>query len=146
MEKMPMKKMLLRRRFEVTMRGLRIGSQYCPGLVQGRALCELISTLQPFATVWFSAQIINELSTQRRIKTIVLYAACVVCLQSAWAVLRGILNRVCSEKESQMWSHFGKIFADKQMSMDYADLENAEIRHQKQKAEERDKLYRKSKM
>ena len=71
--------MSLRRRFEVTVRGFRILRQYCPGLAQGRALCELVSTLQPFAAV--SAQIINELSALCRMKTIVLYAACVVCLQ-----------------------------------------------------------------
>ncbi len=136
MEQMPMKKMSLRRRFEVTVRGFRILRQYCPGLAQGRALCELVSTLQPFAAVWFSAQIINELSALCRMKTIVLYAACVVCLQFVCAVLRGILDSVCSEKEAQMWCYFGKIFADKQMSMDYADLENAELRYQKQQAEE----------
>lgn len=136
MEQMPMKKMSLRRRFEVTVRGFRILRQYCPGLAQGRALCELVSTLQPFAAVWFSAQIINELSALCRMKTIVLYAACVVCLQFVCAVLRGILDSVCSEKEAQMWCYFGKIFADKQMSMDYADLENAALRYQKQQAEE----------
>ena len=102
MEQMPMKKMSLRRRFEVTVRGFRILRQYCPGLAQGRALCELVSTLQPFAAVWFSAQIINELSALRRVKTIVLYAACVVCLQFVCAVLRGILDSVCSEKEAQL--------------------------------------------
>lgn len=128
--------MSLRRRFEVTMRGFRILRQYCPGLVQGRALCELINTLQPFTAIWFSAQILNELSKQRRIKMIVLYVACVVCIHFACVVLCGVLSRVCSEKESQMWSWFGKIFADKQMSMDYVDLENAGIRHQKQQAQE----------
>ncbi len=128
--------MPLRSRFKVTMRGFRILSEYCPGLAQGRALCELAGTLQPFVAVWFSAQIINELSAERRLKKIALYAVCVVCFHFVCAVLRGMLNRVCSEKESQMWSWFGKVFADKQMSMDYADLENAQIRHQKQLAEE----------
>lgn len=129
-------KMSLRSRFEVTVRGFGLLRQYCPNLAQDKALCELVSALQPFISVWFTAQIINELSVQRRIRTIVLWAVCVVCFNFACAVLRGILNRVCSEKDSQMWSWFGKIFSDKQMSLDYADLENAGIRHQKQQIEE----------
>ena len=35
-----------------------------------------------------------------------------------------------------MWSFFGKIFADKQMSMDYVDLESAEIQYRRKLAEE----------
>ncbi len=59
-----MKKMSLRKRFKVTTRGFGILKQYCPGLVQGKFLYEFINSLQPFVSVWFSAQIINEISVK----------------------------------------------------------------------------------
>ena len=47
------------------MRGFGILKRYCPGLAQGKALYELINSIQPFISVWFSARIINEICTQR---------------------------------------------------------------------------------
>lgn len=131
-----MNKMSIRKRFAVTVRGFGILKKYCPGLVQGKALYELINSLQPFVTVWISARIINELSAQQRIKNIVGYVVNIVLINFVCAVLKNSINRVCNEKETQMWNWFGKIFSDKQMSLDFEDLENAKIQHQKQEVEE----------
>lgn len=118
------------------MRGFGILKQYCPGLAQGKALYEFINSVQPFLSVWFSAQIINEIATHRRIKTIIIYVAGVVLANFICAVIKSMLHRICNEKESQMWRWFGKIFSDKQMSLDFADLENAKIQQKRQEAEE----------
>lgn len=131
-----MKKMSIARRISVTMRGFSILKQYCPGLAQGKAVYELIHSVQPFISVWFTAQIINEISSKRRIKTVILYVFSVVLLHFICTILKSIINQVCNEKESQMWSWFGKIFSDKQMSLDFVDLENAAIQHRRQEAEE----------
>lgn len=131
-----MNKMSIRKRFAVTVRGFGILKKYCPGLVQGKALYELINSLQPFVTVWISARIINELSAQQRIKNIVGYVVGIVLINFVCAILKNSINRVCNEKETQMWNWFGKIFSDKQMSLDFEDLENAKIQHQKQEVEE----------
>lgn len=131
-----MKRMSIQKRISVTMRGFAILKQYCPGLAQGKALYELINSVWPFISVWFTAQIINEISAQRRIKTVLVYVLGVVLINFICAVLKSMIDRVCHEKESQMWSWFGKIFSDKQMSLDFVDLENAAIQHQRQEAEE----------
>lgn len=131
-----MKRMSIQKRISVTMRGFAILKQYCPGLAQGKALYELINSIQPFISIWFTAQIINEISAQRRIKTVFIYVLSVVTTNFICAVLKSIMNRICNEKESQMWSWFGKIFSDKQMSLDFVDLENAKIQQQRQEAEE----------
>ena len=131
-----MKKMSISKRISVTMRGYSILKQYCPGLAQGKAVYELIHSIQPFLSVWFTARIINEISSQRRVKTVILYVLSVVLIHFICAVLKNIINQICNEKESQMWSWFGKVFSDKQMSLDFVDLENAAIQHQRQEAEE----------
>lgn len=131
-----MKRMSIQKRISVTMRGFAILKQYCPGLAQGKAVYELIHSIQPFISVWFTAQIMNEISEQRRIKTVLVYVLGVVLTNFICAVLKSMINRICNEKESQMWSWFGKIFSDKQMSLDFVDLENAAIQHRRQEAEE----------
>lgn len=131
-----MKKMPITKRISVTMRGFSILKQYCPGLAQGKAAYELINSIQPFVSIWFTARIVNEISSQRRFNTILLYVLGTVLINFICALLKSIINHVCNEKESQMWSWFGKVFSDKQMSLDFVDMENVAIQHQRQEAEE----------
>ena len=131
-----MKKMTITKRISVTMRGFSILKQYCPGLAQGKAMYELINSIQPFVSIWFTAQIVNEISSQRRLKTILLYVLGAVLINFICALLKSIINHVCNEKESQMWSWFGKVFSDKQISLDGVELENAARQHKRQEAEE----------
>jgi ATP-binding cassette subfamily B protein len=68
-----MKKMSVKKRISVTMRGFSILKQYCPGLAQGKAAYELINSIQPFVSIWFTAQIVNGISAQRKLRIILLY-------------------------------------------------------------------------
>lgn len=68
-----MSKIALTKRVSITMRGFSILKQYCPELAQGKAAYELINSIQPFISVWFTAQIVNEISSQRRFNTILLF-------------------------------------------------------------------------
>ena len=130
------KKLSMKQRVAITSRGYGILEKYCPGFVNGKALSALISSLQPFAAICFSARIINEISSTRRIQSIVFYVVAVVLINFVASLLKSVIDKICGDKESQMWSFFGKIFSDKQMSMDYVDLENAKIQHQKNQAKE----------
>ncbi len=131
-----MNKMSLKERISITSRGYGILKKYCPGLAGGRALSALLSSLQPFATIWFSAQIINEISNKRRMDIISIYVILVVIINFATSLVRSIVDKLCNEKESQMWTFFGKIFADKELTMDYVDLEDAGIQQRRNEAEE----------
>ena len=131
-----MSRMRVRERFAVTVRGFGILKKYCPGLVRDKALYELINSLQPFVSVWFSARIIDEIILGRRVEVLAAYVAGIVLINFLGAVCKGILKRLGDEKEALRWCWFGKIFSDKQMSLDFEDLEDAGIRHQRQEAEE----------
>lgn len=131
-----MSRMRVRERFAVTVRGFGILKKYCPGLVRDKALYELINSLQPFVSVWFSARIIDEIILGRRVEVLAAYVAGIVLINFLCAVCKGILKRLGDEKEALMWCWFGKIFSDKQMSLDFEDLEDAGIQHQRQEAEE----------
>lgn len=131
-----MSKLSIKKRIQITRRGFSILKHYCPGLPQGKAFSALISSLQPFATIWFSAQIINELFGEKRTHLLAIYVVAVLLINLTAALIKNTIDKMTDQKESQMWNFFGKVFSDKQMSMDYADLENADIQHQRKKAEE----------
>ena len=128
--------MKLKQRIAVTRRGYSVLGKYCPGLIRAKVISAAAEALSPFVTIWFSARIINEIAGDRNTGTLALLVLLAVGLGFAFSMIRNALNRVITEKESGMWNNFPKIFADKQMSMDFADLENQDIQKQRQKAQE----------
>lgn len=130
-ERMPLKK-----RAALTARGYRMLGSYCPGLVRDKVLCALILAVQPLFTVWFSARILDEIAGPRRAEVLLGYALATLAGNFVLQLFKSAVEKVCSQKEAQMWALFGKVFSDKQMRMDYVDLENARVQAQKKQAEE----------
>lgn len=131
-----MKKMSLGERIKITKRGFGILKKYCPGLAEQKALYETIHSLQPFISVWFSARIVDELINYCRKEYIATYVISIIVINFICTVIKNVLLHVCNEKESQMWNWFEKVFSDKQMSLDYDDLEDVSIQKQRQEVEE----------
>lgn len=128
--------MKFRKRMEITRRGYRLLHTYTPGLIRAKTVSAVIEGLFPFVSIWFSAQIINELMGERRQGVFSGYILAVTGIHFLFSMIKNVSDKVGDEKEADMWNQFRKIFTDKQLSMDYADLENQEIQKQKQKAEE----------
>ena len=128
--------MKLKKRLQITKRGYEILRKYCPGLIEAKVTASILGTLTPFITIWFSARIINEIAGAKSLKKLAIYVLLTVFVNFLFSMIKNSLNKVVAEKETGMWSYFPKIFADKQMSLDYADLEDQGIQKQKQKAEE----------
>ncbi len=128
--------MKFRKRMEITRRGYRLLYTYTPGLIRAKTVSAVIEALFPFVSIWFSAQIINELMGERRQGVFLGYILAVTGIHFLFSMIKNVSDKVGDEKEADMWNQFRKIFTDKQLSMDYADLENQEIQKQKQKAEE----------
>ena len=129
-------RMPLAKRVALTARGYRMLGGYCPGLVRDKALCALILAVQPLFTVWFSARILDEIAGLRRAEILLGYALATLAGNFVLQLFKSAVEKVCSQKEAQMWALFGKVFSDKQMRMDYVDLENARVQAQKKQAEE----------
>ena len=130
------KRLTVKERIKITKRGIGVLKQYCPGLASGKAVSAGLAAVQPLVSVWLSAKIINELAGERRMKQLLFFVAAVVLTNFFVLLVKSIVDRVTEEKEAQMWNFFGKVFADKAMTMDYADLEDAKILQQKQAASE----------
>ena len=128
--------MNIKKRIEITKHGYKILGKYCPGLIRAKVLASAAGALAPFATIWFSALIINEIAGEKRTGMLTLYVCLTIGLAFIFHLVKNSLAKVASNKESEMWNYFPKIFADKQMSMDFEDLENKEIQKKRQQAQE----------
>ena len=78
----------------------------------------------------------DELTNHCRKDYIASYVICVITINFICIVFQNVLLHICNEKESQMWIWFEKVFSDKQMSLDYDDLEDVSIQKQRQEVEE----------
>ena len=96
-----MKKMPITKRISVTMRGFSILKQYCPGLAQGKSAYELINSVQPFVSIWFTARIVNEISSQKSFNTILFYVLGAVLINFICALLKSIINRIRDRKQKK---------------------------------------------
>lgn len=129
-------RLTIKDRIKITKRGIGILRKYCPGLAGGKAVSAVLAAIQPLLSVWILAKLINELAGEQRGNVIVAYVAAVVLCNFLLLLIKSIVDRVTEEKEAQMWNFFGMVFADKAMTMDYADLEDTKILQQKQEASE----------
>lgn len=98
----------------------------CPGTFAAIALYAAVNAVRPYVTVYLSARIINELAGLRRPE--ILWPLVLLALGSAalLTLLNGVLQRWKEAKTLQC--HFRKehLYADKMLSMDFADMDKAE--------------------
>ena len=72
--------MKLKERIAVTRRGYRMLAEYCPRLIRTKVIAAAAEALSPFVTIWFSGRIINEITGNRDIGTLVLLVLLTVVL------------------------------------------------------------------
>lgn len=128
--------MKLKERIELTKRGFDLLGTYCPGLMKAKVVSASVEALSPFVTIWFSAKIINEIAGAKNGNVLALYVLLTLGIHFLFSMIKNTMDKVIAEKESGMWNYFAKIFSDKQMSIDFVDLEDIDIQKQKQKAQE----------
>lgn len=128
--------MSLKKRIDITRRGYAILNTYIPGLIRAKTISAIIEALTPFVTIWFSAGIINEMAGERSAKALIFYVLMLIGIHFVFSMTKNVMDRIVDEKEAGMWNYFRKIFSDKQMSMDYVDLEDLDIQKQQQKTKE----------
>ena len=128
--------MKLSKRIRVTRRGYRILAACCPGLIRAKVLSAAVESLSPFVTIWFSAKIINEIAGARDVDRLTLYVLLVIGINFVLSMVKNAMDKVVTDKEGGMWGYFSKVFSDKQMEMDFVDLENPDVQQSRQKAQE----------
>lgn len=107
-------------------RALMLYYQHFPQVVVSSLLSSLWSALTPYVGIYFSAQIIDELSggkDPQRLKLLV-----IITLASAAVIALGtaLLNKWKNTQNAGYWYYSNYFLSEKQMNMDYADMDKSE--------------------
>ncbi len=128
MKKKQSDRISLRETFALHRRAVRDVRKYCPGLFLSTVLSSAAKALSPYATIWLSAQLINELASQRRPETLARWALLIVGVTAAAALLCSVLKRWSDARTSLFYVSSDEVFSEKFLSMDYADADRQEVR------------------
>lgn len=117
-------KVTLKETFQIHWRAYKDVSHLCPGVFAVTAIHSIAKAISPYVTVFFSARIINELAGQRRMDELVSLVVTALISIGAMTLVTGLLLRwreVISDQYTYRKYH---LFADKMLSMDFADVDN----------------------
>ena len=112
----------------ITIRCIRDVNRYIPGRIPSIVLNSVVSALTPYVTIWFSAQLINELAGPRRPEVLWRWVILTVGITALMSLAGAALQRWKSAMQSIHNPRKEQIFTDKFLSMDYADIDNQHIR------------------
>ena len=101
--------------------------KHAPGILAAYILYAVVSASIPYATIYLSAQINNELAGERRLEQLWFWVMLTIGIESLLALLNGILARWKNVK-MELFERRQQLFMDKMLDMDYADVDKQENR------------------
>ena len=122
----------------VTLRGLKELHGVSPGLFPVIVLSAAVSAIIPYVTVFFSAQILKELTLLRRPELLWRWVAGGVFATGTLAVCKALLSQRFETLYDDVWGRKEILFCRKMFSLDFADMDKQQthdLRAQIQQAE-----------
>lgn len=99
-----------------------------PGFLFAAIIYSAVAALSPYATIWLSAQLINELASARRPDVLGKWVVLIIAVTAAVGLTKAALERWKSVKDDLFYRQYHILYADKFLSMDFADSDKQETR------------------
>ncbi len=103
-------------------------NRIAPGLFLSSVLSSSVKALSPYATIWLSAQLINELAAARRADVLMKWALFIVAVTALLGLASAALGRWHAALESGYYKQYSNLYIEKFLNMDYADADNQKVR------------------
>ena len=84
----------------ITLRCIKDINRYVPGRIPAMVLQYAVAALKPYVTIWFSAQLINELAGQRRADELWKWAILTITLTALVSLIYADIGRWVSAIDS----------------------------------------------
>lgn len=121
---------------KVNLRMLKILRSYSPGYYLLCAFTSLFGQLQFYYNLWISAEIVTELSNSRDVQKIWFLVASALCVNLLLKLSTALLDYLSRKAHGLLLANEKAAFTKKLLSLDYAKLEDPEIRNLRRKVEE----------
>lgn len=131
-------KMKLRRVLSANLRGMKELHKISPQLFPTLMLHSVLKGVVPYVTVFFSAQILSELSGDCRADFLWKWVLASVCVVGVLTALKALAHRRYAALFDDCWGRKEILFCRKSFSMDYADIDDQKIRDQRTQISQND--------
>ena len=118
----------IRDTFAIHLRAMNDMRKTAPGCFLSFILCAIVKALSPYATIWLSAQLINELASLRRPEVLGKWVLWILTVTAAIGLLKAALERWKNVNDELFYKQYHILYAEKFLSMDYADCDKQETR------------------
>lgn len=109
-------------------RAIKLLNSFCPSYFPLLVAKSFFGKLSPYFNLYLSAEIVNEIAGAKDKNTLVALVLITVIGNFAIAVIGGILNRAFGHKQTVLYQKEAAYYNQKTLKLDYADLENPEVR------------------
>lgn len=109
-------------------RALKDVERYLPGRIPCMVIRNLVEALAPYATVWLSAQFINELATLRRKDMLVQWAIWTLAVTAVLGLAKALLNGWNRSLDTRHNPMVDRMFQEKFLTTDYANIDDQNFR------------------
>ena len=116
----------IRETWQIHWRAYKDIRQFCPGVFAVTAIHSIMKALSPYVTVFFSARIIDGLAGVRREEELARLVVIALVSIGIMTLLTGLLGRLKEHIYTKYIYRKNHMFADKMLSMDFADVDNPE--------------------
>ncbi len=113
---------------KLTLRALKDINRCQPGKLIAIAASTVVSALSPYVTVWFSAQLINELAGARHADELWRWVVLTLTATAVMGLLGAVLRRWTAAMDTSFSEKKERLFVQKFMTMDYEDSDKQRTR------------------
>ena len=107
--------------------GLEALLEAVPGWFVSEFLRDMVRAVSPYVTIWISAQLIGELAGARDPRQLLRWVVIQLAAAAAMSLLAGVLERWNNYEDERMIRLESKIYAEKMMDLDYADVDRQAV-------------------
>lgn len=118
----------VRESLSLHLRAARDVNRLAPGLFLSSVLSSAIKAISPYATIWLSAQLINELASTRRAEALMRWVLLILAITTLLGLIRSGLERWHAARESLYYMQYHTLYTEKFLTMDYADADDRKTR------------------
>ncbi len=117
-------------------RAIKLFHSFCPSYFPLLIAKSFFGKLSPYFNLYLSAEIVNEIGGDKDKNTLITLVLIIMLGNFSIAVIGGILNRIYGHKESILYQNEAAYYNEKTLKLDYADIENPDVRQLRRKINE----------
>ena len=118
----------VREALSIHLRAAKDVSRITSGFFLSSVLSSIVKAISPYATIWLSAQLINELASARQVEVLAKWALLIVAVTAALGLFSSCLERWHSARETMFYKQYHSLYTEKFLTMDYADADDQKTR------------------